>query len=102
MGRPSPSFNNIYIYIYPILPDLGNIFWRAVTLYYLGENLGEKGIDSGYAYILYIPPKFSQVYTHVVVHNIIIKFSKDLSAWRSSASAIDPVYSIALNNLESF
>jgi len=79
-----------------------NIFWRAVTLYYLGENLGEKGIDSGYAYILYIPPKFSQVYTHVVVHKIIIKFSKDLSASRSSASAIDPVYSIALNNLESF
>jgi hypothetical protein len=28
-----------------------NIFWWADTLYYLGENLGEKGIDSGYAYM---------------------------------------------------
>ncbi len=90
-------------YIYPILPDLGEYFLVGGYALLSGRKpVGEKGIDSGYAYILYIPPKFSQVYTHVVVHKIIIKFSKDLSAWRSSASAIDPVYSIALNNLESF
>jgi hypothetical protein len=27
--------NDLYTYIYPILPDLGEYFWRAVTLYYL-------------------------------------------------------------------
>ena len=29
----------------PIFSDLGEYFLRAVTLYYLEENLGEKGID---------------------------------------------------------
>ena len=46
---------DIYICIYTRFSQIWeNIFWRAVTLYYLGENLGEKGI---YTYILYIFPE---------------------------------------------
>ena len=90
----------VYIYIYTRFAQIWEkIFWRAVTLYNLGEKKKKKDIDSGYAYILYTPPKFSQVYTHDV--EIIIKSSKDLSAWSSRASVIDPVYSIALNSHES-
>jgi len=33
---------------------------------FLGRNLGELGIDSGYAKILYITQKFSQVYKNIV------------------------------------